>query len=303
MTDVQRGDMRCGFIAVVGAPNAGKSTFVNAMVGRKVSIVSHKVQTTRLPVRGIVVEGDCQLVLIDTPGICAPHRRLEEAMLQTAWGEAREADAVVTVVDAARGLQEDSERILAGLAEVKAHHVLALNKIDRLRKERLLELARAWNARLPFAATYMISALNGDGLAALKQHLMAVAAPGPWHYPAGDVSDAPPPMAAAEITREKIYEQLHDELPYAAAVETTSWREQKNGVRIEQTIYVERDGQRAIVLGKAGRQIRQLSLASRTELARMLGKPVHLFLLVKVREGWSDDPARYRDLGLTLPRD
>ena len=303
MTDAQRGDTRCGFIAVVGAPNAGKSTLVNAMVGRKVSIVSHKVQTTRLPVRGIVVEGDCQLVLIDTPGICAPHRRLEEAMLQTAWGEAREADAVVTVVDAARGLQEDSERILAGLAEVKAHHVLALNKIDRLRKERLLELARAWNARLPFAATFMISALHGDGLAALKQHLMAVAAPGPWHYPAGDVSDAPPPMAAAEITREKIYEQLHDELPYAATVETTSWREQKNGVRIEQTIYVERDGQRAIVLGKAGRQIRQLSLASRAELARMLGKPVHLFLLVKVREGWSDDPARYRDLGLTLPRD
>ena len=303
MTDAQRGDTRCGFIAVVGAPNAGKSTLVNAMVGRKVSIVSHKVQTTRLPVRGIFVEGDCQLVLIDTPGICAPHRRLEEAMLQTAWGEAREADAVVTVVDAARGLQEDSERILAGLADVKAHHVLALNKIDRLRKERLLELARAWNARLPFAATFMISALHGDGLAALKQHLMAVAAPGPWHYPAGDVSDAPPPMAAAEITREKIYEQLHDELPYAATVETTSWREQKNGVRIEQTIYVERDGQRAIVLGKAGRQIRQLSLASRAELARMLGKPVHLFLLVKVREGWSDDPARYRDLGLTLPRD
>ena len=303
MTDAQRGDTRCGFIAVVGAPNAGKSTLVNAMVGCKVSIVSHKVQTTRLPVRGIFVEGDCQLVLIDTPGICAPHRRLEEAMLQTAWGEAREADAVVTVVDAARGLQEDSERILAGLAEVKAHHVLALNKIDRLRKERLLERARVWNARLPFAATFMISALQGDGLAALKQHLMAVAAPGPWHYPAGDVSDAPPPMAAAEITREKIYEQLHDELPYAATVETTSWREQKNGVRIEQTIYVERDGQRAIVLGKAGRQIRQLSLASRAELARMLGKPVHLFLLVKVREGWSDDPARYRDLGLTLPRD
>ena len=302
MTDAQRGDTRCGFIAIVGAPNAGKSTLVNAMVGRKVSIVSHKVQTTRLPVRGIFVEGDCQLVLIDTPGICAPHRRLEEAMLQTAWGEAREADAVVTVVDAARGLQEDSERILAGLAEVKAHHVLALNKIDRLRKERLLELARAWNARLPFAATYMISALHGDGLAALKQHLMAVAAPGPWHYPAGDVSDALPPMAAAEITREKIYEQLHDELPYAATVETTSWREQKNGVRIEQTIYVERDGQRAIVLGKAGRQIRQLSLASRAELARMLGKPVHLFLLVKVREGWADDPARFSDLGLPLPR-
>ena len=193
--------------------------------------------------------------------------------------------------------------MLAGLAEVKAHRVLALNKIDRLRKERLLELARAWNARLPFAATFMISALHGDGLATLKQHLIAVAAPGPWHYGAGDVSDALPPMAAAEITREKIYEQLHDELPYAAAVETTSWREQKNGVRIEQTIYVERDGQRAIVLGKGGRQIRQLSLASRTELARMLGKPVHLFLIVKVREGWADDPARYRDLGLTLPRD
>jgi GTPase len=303
MTDAQRGDKRCGFVAVVGAPNAGKSTLVNAMVGRKVSIVSHKVQTTRVPVRGIVVEADCQLVLIDTPGICSPHRRLEEAMLQAAWGEAREADAIVTVVDAARGLDEDGERILAGLAEVKAHHVLALNKIDRLRKERLLELAKVWNARLPFAATFMISALHGDGLAALKRHLMAVAAPGPWHYGVGDVSDAPPPLAAAEITREKIYERLHDELPYAATVETTSWQEQKNGVRIEQTIYVERDGQRAIVLGKGGRQIRQLSLASRAELARMLGKPVHLFLIVKVREGWADDPARYRDLGLTLPRE
>jgi GTPase len=303
MTDAQRSDTRCGFIAVVGAPNAGKSTFVNAMVGRKVSIVSHKVQTTRVPVRGIVVAGNCQLVLIDTPGICAPHRRLEAAMLQAAWGEAREADAVVTVVDAARGLREDGERIIAGLADLKAHHVLALNKIDRLRKERLLELARVWNARLPFAATFMISALHGDGLATLKQHLMAVAAPGPWHYGAGDVCDAPPPMAAAEITREKIYEQLHDELPYAATVQTTSWREQQNGVRIEQTIYVERDGQRAIVLGKGGRQIRQLSLASRTELARMLGKPVHLLLVVKVREGWADDPARFSDLGLTLPRD
>jgi GTP-binding protein Era len=307
MTDAPQGDTRCGFIAVVGAPNAGKSTLINAMVGRKVSIVSHKVQTTRMPVRGILVEGDCQLVLIDTPGICAPHRRLDQAMLEAAWGEAREADAVVLVVDAARGLErgldEDGDRIVAGLAEVKAHHVLALNKIDRLRKERLLELARAWNARLPFAATFMISALHGDGLAELKRHLLGIAAPGPWHYGAGDVSDAPPAMAAAEITREKIYEQLHDELPYAAAVETTSWREQKNGVRIEQTIYVERDGQRAIVLGKGGRQIRQLSLASRTELARMLGKPVHLFLIVKVREGWADDPARYRDLGLTLPRD
>jgi GTPase len=295
MTDAQAGAAtRCGFIAVIGPPNAGKSTFINAVVGSKISIVSHKVQTTRVPIRGILVEGSSQLVLIDTPGIFTPRKRIERAMVQAAWGAARDADGIVLILDAARGLEQDAERILDELKHLKEPLVLALNKVDRVKKERLLELARACNARVPFAATFMISALNGDGVAKLKEHLLGLARLGPWHYSEHDVCDAPLPVAVAEITREKIYERLHDELPYAAAVETTSWREQDNGIRIEQTIFVERAGQKSIMLGKGGRQIRQLSLEARKEMARMLGKPVHLFLFVKVREG--GDLERYREL-------
>jgi GTPase len=296
-------ETRCGFIAVIGAPNAGKSTLVNALVGTKVAIVSRKVQTTRATLRGIAIEGASQLVLIDTPGIFQPRRRLDRAMVKAAWGGAGDADETLLVIDAAKGVEEDVERILAGLKELKTPLLLALNKVDRVKKERLLELAADLNARLPFAATFMISALTGDGIADLKTYLAGAVPMGPWHYPADEVSDAPLRVLAAEITREKIYDRLHDELPYQAAVETTSWEEKKNGIRIEQTIIVERDSQKRIVLGKDGSMIKQVSMEARKELGRLLERPVHLFLFVKVREGWGDDPARYRDLGLEFPKD
>ena len=296
-------ETRCGFIAVIGAPNAGKSTLVNALVGAKVSIVSHKVQTTRMPLRGIAIAGASQLVFIDTPGIFAPRRRLDRAMVEAAWGGAGDADIVVLLIDAAKGVDDDVDRILAKLDGRRTPNILALNKVDRVKKERLLELAQACNARLPFADTFMISALTGDGLADLKAHLARSVAPGPWHYPADEVSDAPLRVMAAEITREKIFERLHDELPYQATVETTAWQEKAKAVRIEQTIYVERDSQKAIVLGHGGRTIKQLSMQARRELAQILEKPVHLFLFVKVRENWGDDPERYRDMGLSFPKD
>jgi GTPase len=295
--------IRCGFIAVIGATNAGKSTLVNALVGAKVAIVSRKVQTTRTTLRGIAVAGASQLVFIDTPGIFEPRRRLDRAMVEAAWGRAGDADQTLLVVDAARGVDEDVERILAKLKGAKAPLLLALNKIDRIKKVRLLELAAELSARLPFTATFMISALTGDGVGDLKAHLAKSVPPGPWHYPPDEVSDAPLRLLAAEVTREKIYDRLHDELPYQAAVETTAWQEQKNGVRIEQTIFVERDSQKRIVLGKGGSMIRQVSTEARKELSQMLERPVHLFLFVKVREGWGDDPARYRDLGLKFPKD
>ena len=296
-------ETRCGFIAVIGAPNAGKSTLVNALVGAKVSIVSHKVQTTRMPLRGIAIEGASQLVFIDTPGIFAPRRRLDRAMVEAAWGGAGDADIVVLMIDAAKSVDDDVERILAKLDGRRRPNILALNKVDRVKKERLLELAQACNARLPFAHTFMISALTGDGVADLKSHLARSVAPGPWHYPADEVSDAPLRVMAAEITREKIYERLHDELPYQATVETTSWLEKGKAVRIEQTIFVERDSQKAIVLGHGGRTIKQLSMQARLELTAILERPVHLFLFVKVRENWGDDPERYRDMGLAFPKD
>ena len=296
-------ETRCGFIAVIGAPNAGKSTLVNTLVGTKVAIVSRKVQTTRATLRGIAIEGASQLVFIDTPGIFAPRRRLDRAMVDAAWGGAGDADQVVLVVDAAKGIDEDVERILGKLQGAKAPLLLVLNKIDRVKKERLLELAAELNARVAFATTFMISALSGDGVADLKAHLARSVAPGPWHYPEDEVSDAPMRVLAAEIMREKIYDRLHDELPYQAAVETTAWLEQKNGVRIEQTIFVERDSQKRIVLGKGGSMIKLLSTEARKELSKILERPVHLFLFVKVREAWGDDPERYRDLGLAFPKD
>jgi GTP-binding protein Era len=223
-------------------------------------------------------------------------------MVDAAWGGAGEADQVLLVVDAAKGLEEDVERILGGLQGSRVPPLLALNKIDRVKKDQLLELAAVLNARVPFGATFMISALNGSGVADLKSHLARSVAPGPWHYPEDEISDAPMRVLAAEITREKMYDRLHEELPYEAAVETTAWLEQKNGVRIEQTIYVERDSQKSIVLGKGGSMIKQLSMESRKELSKLLDQPVHLFLFVKVRAGWGDDPERYRDLGLAFPK-
>jgi GTP-binding protein Era len=295
---------RCGFIAVIGAPNAGKSTLVNALVGAKVTIVSHKVQTTRVPVRGIATEGESQLVFIDTPGLFAPRRRLDAAMVEAAWSGAREADLIVLVIDAAKGLDEDVERILEKLKDVRVPRLAVLNKVDRLAaKEKLLALADALKARVPFTDVFMVSALTGDGVADLKRHLAAQVPPGPWHYPEEDLSDAPLRLLAAEITREKIFRRLHDEVPYATTVETTGWEERKDGsVRIEQTIYVVRDGQKAIVLGKGGQTIKQISTEARLELAEILERPVHLFLFVKVREGWQDDPERYREMGLEPPK-
>jgi GTPase len=296
-------DTRCGFIAVIGAPNAGKSTLVNALVGAKVSIVSHKVQTTRMPIRGIAIEDKSQLVFIDTPGIFKPRRRLDRAMVHAAWGGAGDADLVVVLIDAAKGVSEEVEAILGKLKDAKTKPLLALNKIDRVKKEQLLEQAGDLNARVPFAATFMISALNGSGVADLKRYLASHVPPGPWHYPADEISDAPLRLMASEITREKIYERLHQELPYQATVETTDWKEKKDGVRIEQTIFVARDSQRSIVLGKGGSMIKQLSTQARKELSEILEKPVHLFLFVKVREGWEDDPERYREQGLDFPKD
>jgi GTPase len=297
------GDRRCGFIAVIGAPNAGKSTLVNTLVGAKIAIVSRKVQTTRMTLRGIATEGASQLVFIDTPGIFTPRRRLDRAMVDAAWGGASDADQVLVVIDAAKGIDEDVERILARLQAPRVAPLLALNKIDRGKKERLLQLAAELNRRVPFAVTFMISALNGDGVADLKKHLAASVAPGPWHFPEDEISDAPLRVLAAEITREKMYDRLHDELPYQAAVETTGWLEQKNGIRIEQTIFVERDSQKRIVLGKGGSMIKQLSTEARRELSKTLERPVHLFLFVKVRENWGDDPERYRDIGLAYPKE
>jgi GTP-binding protein Era len=296
-------DTRCGFIAVIGAPNAGKSTLVNALVGTKVSIVSHKVQTTRMPIRGIAIEGKSQLVFIDTPGIFKPRRRLDRAMVHAAWGGAGDADLVVVLIDAVKGLSEEVEAILGKLKDTKTQPLLALNKIDRVKKEQLLEQAGDLNARIPFSATFMISALNGSGVADLKRYLASHVPAGPWHYPADEISDAPLRLMASEITREKIYERLHQELPYQATVETTDWKEKKDGVRIEQTIYVARDSQRSIVLGKGGSMIKQLSMLARQELSEILEKPVHLFLFVKVREGWEDDPERYREQGLEFPKE
>ncbi|MEQ1578270.1 MAG: GTPase Era [Hyphomicrobium sp.] len=298
-------DRRCGFVAVIGAPNAGKSTLVNALVGSKVTIVSHKVQTTRVPVRGIAIVGKSQLVFIDTPGIFAPRRRLDKAMVDAAWGGTQDADVVALMVDAAKAIGDDLNRILDHLKDTKGPRFLVLNKIDWVEdKARLLSLAQDITARVKFDKVFMISALDGDGVADLKAHLASVMPLGPWHYPEDDISDAPLRQLAAEITREKIYHWLHEELPYSTTVETTDWKDFKNGsVRIEQTIYVERDSQKSIVLGKGGETIKKLSSESRSEMAKLLERPVHLFLFVKVRENWGSDPERYRQMGLAFPKD
>lgn len=296
---------RCGFIAVIGAPNAGKSTLVNQMVGAKVSIVSHKVQTTRVPMRGIAIESNSQLVFIDTPGIFRPKRRLDRAMVQAAWGGAQDADIVVLLVDAAKGIEEDLERILAKLVDAPHPKILVLNKVDRVAdKDRLLPLIAKLSEKQKFDRVFLISALDGNGVADLKRYLADKMPSGPWHYPEDEISDAPLRMLAAELTREKIYEFLHEELPYSTTVETTDWKAFKNGsVRVEQTIYVERDSQKAIVLGKGGQTIKNISSRSRSELAKILEHDVHLFLFVKVRENWGSDPERYREMGLEFPKD
>ena len=263
-----------------------------------------KVQTTRALVRGIALAGNAQLIFVDTPGIFAPKRRLDRAMVTTAWSGAHDADLVAVLIDAKAGLDDEAEAILEKLGEIRQPKVLVLNKVDVAEKPRLLTLAQNANARAKFAATFMVSALTGDGVADLRDWLAAQVPEGPWHYPEDEVSDAPLRQLAAEITREKLYLKLHQELPYQSTVETETWTERKDGsVRIEQTIYVERESQRKIVLGKDGRSIRAIGAAARRELADILEKPVHLFLFVKVRERWGEDPERYRAMGLEYPKD
>lgn len=293
---------RCGLVALIGAPNAGKSTLLNALVGTKVSIVSRKVQTTRTRVRGIALRGASQIVFVDTPGIFAPRRMLDRAMVRTAWTEAGDADLVVLIVDAAKGLDPDARAILDGLERSGRQAILALNKIDLVPRATLLALAQEFFDTGRISDVFMISALNQDGLDRLLDHMAGAVAPGPWLYPADQAADMPLRQLAAEITREQIYDRLHDELPYRTTVETDQWTERPDGsVRIEQTIYVERESQRAIVLGASGRTIKTLGARAREELEQMLERRVHLFLFVKVAEAWAEDPERYRQMGLEMP--
>ena len=295
---------RCGFIALIGAPNAGKSTLLNALVGSKVSIVSRKVQTTRALIRGIAIEGQAQLIFVDTPGIFSPRRRLDRAMVTTAWTGAHEADLVGVLIDARNGIEDEAEDILRRLDDVKTPRVLILNKIDVVSKEKLLALAKDANAAAKFETTFMVSALTGDGVGDLKTWLAQRVPHGPWLYPADQISEAPMRQLAAEVTREKLFERLHQELPYHSTVETDVWKELRRGdVRIEQTIYVERESQRKIVLGKGGQTIKAIGEAARKEIAEIADAKVHLFLFVKVREKWGDDPERYRAMGLEFPKE
>jgi GTP-binding protein Era len=295
---------RCGFIALIGAPNAGKSTLINALVRSKVSIVSHKVQTTRMPVRGIIIEGVSQLIFVDTPGIFAPKRRLDRAMVTSAWGGAQDADLTGLLIDARKGLDEEADAILKKLADARGRRFLILNKVDVTDKPALLALATALNERVKFAATFMVSALTGDGVDDMRSWLAGEVPAGPWLYPEDQMSDAPLRQLAAEITREKLFHRLHQELPYQSTVETEAWEEKKDGsVRIEQTIYVERDSQKKIVIGKGGQTLKAIGADARKEISGIVEAPVHLFLFVKVREGWGDDPERYREMGLDFPKD
>lgn len=304
---------RAGFVAVIGAPNAGKSTLVNCLVGTKVSIVTQKVQTTRFPVRGVAIEGDAQMVLVDTPGIFQPRRRLDRAMIRAAWGRAEDADAVVHLVDAHaqiavnkgdgkpadRKAVKDVDAIVGELKLNERKVILALNKIDLVPREYLLSLTDSLFGSKVYTEVFMISAASGAGVADLKRRLAELMIESPWFYPADQSADLPVRLLAAEITREKIYLRVHDELPYAAYVETTAFEDRQDGsVRIEQTIYVERDGQRGILLGRGGETLKWIGSASRQELTALLDRPVHLFLHVKVMSSWAEDRGVYRDIGL-----
>ncbi|HVB88952.1 MAG TPA: GTPase Era [Beijerinckiaceae bacterium] len=296
-------DTRCGFVALIGAPNVGKSTLLNALVGTKVSIVSRKVQTTRSLVRGIAIEGAAQIIFVDTPGIFAPRRTLDRAMVGAAWSGAADADLIALLLDARRGLDDEAKALLGPLAGLARPKVLIITKIDLAPRPSLLELSSSANAALAFEDTFMVSALKSDGLAHLRARLAARMAPGPWLYPEDQAADAPLRALAAEITREKILERLHEELPYHVTVETESWTQQKDGsARIEQTIYVTREAHKKIVIGERGQMIKSIGSAARKDIAEAAEHPVHLFLFVKVRENWMDDPARYREMGLDLPK-
>ncbi|VVT08376.1 GTPase Era [Hoeflea sp. EC-HK425] len=297
-----QGPTRSGFVALIGAPNAGKSTLMNQLVGAKVSIVSHKVQTTRAIVRGIAIHDRTQIVFIDTPGIFTPKRRLDRAMVTTAWGGAKDGDLVLVLVDAERGIKGDAEALLDSLAERQGRTILVINKIDQVKRDTLLALTAAIHEKARFDETFMISALNGSGCKDLMDYLAKTLPEGPWYYPEDQISDLPMRQLAAEITREKLFLRLHQELPYASHVETESWEEKKDGsVRIEQVIYVERESQKKIVLGHKGETIKAIGQASRKEISEILEQKVHLFLFVKVRENWGNDPERYREMGLEFP--
>lgn len=296
MSEAER---RCGYVALVGAPNAGKSTLLNQLVGAKVSIVSPKVQTTRSRILGIAIDGAAQLVFIDTPGIFAPKRRLERAMVAAAWAGTEDADVVVVLADATRGVDADTARIVDGLKSAGRRAILALNKIDRVAPLTLLPLADRLSREGIFDAVFMISGLTGDGVGELKGRLAASAPPGPWLFPEDQLTDLPQRLIAAETTREQVFLQLRQELPYATMVETDAWEEQKDGgVKITQTIHVQRDSQKAIVLGKGGRQIKLIGARARAELERVMGRRVHLFLFVRVTEDWTEDRERYKAIGL-----
>jgi GTP-binding protein Era len=292
---------RAGFVALIGEPNAGKSTLLNRMVGAKVSIVTHKVQTTRARIRGVAMEGDAQIVFVDTPGLFQPRRRLDRAMVAAAWGGAADADVIVLLVEAQRGITEGVERILEGLADIGQGRTvaLAINKIDRVQSEVLLGLTKDLNDRFAFAETFMISAEKGHGVEALRSWLAGALPEGPWLYPEDQIADLPMRMIAAEMTREKLTLRLHQELPYQLTVETESWEERKDGsARIDQLIYVVRDGHKGIVLGHKGETIKAVSKAAREELEEFLGRRVHLFLQVKVRPNWLEEAERYSEMGL-----
>ncbi|MBA4208334.1 MAG: GTPase Era [Parvibaculum sp.] len=303
MPQAEAGQTRCGFVAIIGAPNAGKSTLLNQLVGSKVAIVTHKVQTTRSRIRGIAMEGDTQIVFVDTPGIFKPKRRLDKAMVDAAWGGAGDADAIILMVDAEYEREEDLERIIEGLKSQGRKAILVLNKIDATKREKLLKLAERLNETGLFTDTFMISAMKGSGVADLRRHLAKMMPAGPWHYPEDQAADVPLRSLAAEVTREKLFLRLHDELPYSLTVETEEWEQKKDGsIRIAQVIFVERDSQKKIALGKGGQTIKTVGQLARQELEEMLETKVHLFLFVKVRENWSDDRERYREMGLDFPQ-
>ncbi|RED50892.1 GTP-binding protein Era [Aestuariispira insulae] len=288
-------NMRSGFVALIGAPNAGKSTLLNRFVGAKVSIVTHKVQTTRTRVLGVALAGDAQIVFVDTPGIFTPKRRLDRAMVAAAWEGVNDSDLTVLLIDAEGGLRPDVQNIVDGLAKSNKKAVLALNKIDAVKREDLLALAAKLNESGVFTDTFMISALKGDGTKDLLEHLSNAMKPGPWMFPEEQLTDMPMMLLSAEITREKLFLNVHQELPYELTVETETWENFKDGsVKIEQTIYVSRESQRAIILGKGGQRVKRIGAAAREELQEMLERRVHLMLYVKVRENWSDDPSRYK---------
>lgn len=295
-------EMHCGYVALIGAPNAGKSTLLNQVVGTKVAIVTRKVQTTRTRITGITVEGNAQIIFVDTPGIFEPRRRIDRAMVGAAWRGADDADQIVVMVDAGRGVTGDTDRIIDQLRKSERKAVLALNKIDEVARPKLLKLAAELDARGVFSEIFMISALTGDGVRDLVDHLAGEMPKGPWLYPEDQLSDITERLMAAEITREKLYERLHQELPYQTAVETEEWKDQKDGsARISQVIYVQSKSQKPIVLGKGGRTVKEIGSLARADMEQAFGRRVHLFLFVKIKPEWGDDKDYYRSMGLDYP--